>query len=302
MKRKSPFSNSDDSRLENLLGRYFKKAEETGVEGSGEFDSQGVFQRIKNNISAKRRQVIIFRSAAAAAVIILLLGSIALWQQRPAKQAAVAVMMEKTTGAGHTSQLQLADGSTVWLNAGSTVRYPAAFATDKREVFLEGEAFFEVSKDAAKPFLVHTGNITTRVLGTSFNVATYPENKQVAVTVLTGKVSVGNNQLTPRQQATCSQDGKTVALYENIDPGEITGWKEHKIIYNNKPLSQLAASLERWYGITIRLDAPVANCIVSADFTGEPVANVVAVLARLVNGKVERKNGSYHITGEGCNN
>ncbi|OQP68275.1 FecR family protein [Niastella populi] len=300
MKRKSK-EHSDDSRLENLVSRYFKKAEETGVESSGHFDGQGVFQCIKNNIAAKRRRVILFSVAAAAAVLVLLLGSIALWQQHTAQPQYVA-MLEKTTGAGNIAQVQLADGSTIWLNAGSTVRYPAAFATGKREIFLEGEAFFEVSKDAKRPFLVHTGNIITHVLGTSFNVATWPQNKQVSVTVLTGKVSVGNHQLTPRQQATCSQDGKTVAFYENIDPGEITGWKEHKIIYNNKSLLQVAASLERWYGITIRLHAPVADCIVSADFTGEPVANVMTVLARLVNGKVERKNGSYHITGEGCSN
>lgn len=298
MKRKRSIRKKDDGKLEDLVSRYFRKAEESGVEDSGDFDSEGVFGRIRNNISTKRRQTRIFWAAAAG--ILLLLGITALWRY-PVKDAAVATMTERSTGAGRTLQVQLEDGTTIWLNAGSKLRYPAAFAADRREVFIEGEAYLEVGQDAKRPFLVHTGNVITQVLGTSFNVTAYPEDKQVEVTVLTGKVSLANTPLSPGQQAACSQDGKMIAFRENINAGETIRWKEHKMIYNGKRLSQVAASLERWYGIEIRPDVHLAGCTISADFTGEPVESVMAVLAQLVNGKVVRNAGGYTITGEGCN-
>jgi transmembrane sensor len=297
MKRRRSIRKKDDGRLEDLVGRYFRKAEESGVDDSGDFDSEGVFRRIGSNISAKRRQLRIFWAAAAG--ILLLLGVTALWRY-PAKNNSVAMMTERSAGPGRVLQVQLEDGTAVWLNAGSKLRYPAGFAADRREVFIEGEAYLEVSKDAKRPFLVRTGNVVTRVLGTSFNVAAYPEDALVEVTVLTGKVGLGNTPLSPGQQAASSQDGKIVAFRENIDAGEAIRWKEHKMIFNGKRLSQVSASLERWYGIEIRPDAHLAGCTISADFTGAPVESVVAVLAQLVNGKVVRNAGGYRITGKGC--
>jgi ferric-dicitrate binding protein FerR (iron transport regulator) len=296
MKKKRSITQPDDSKLEDLVNQYFRKAAASGVEDNGDFDREGVFQRVRNSISTKRRQIRTFWAAAAS--ILLLLGITLLWQQYPVQKASLAIMTERLTGTGHTLQIQLEDGTIVWLNAGSKLRYPAAFAADKREVFIEGEAYLEVSQDAKRPFLVHTGDVITRVLGTSFNVTTYP--KEVEVTVLTGKVSLGNTLLSPGQQAACNQDGKVMAFHENMDARETIRWKEHKMIYDSKRLSQVAASLERWYGIKIQPDARLAGCIISADFTGESVENVMAVLAQLVNGKVIRKGDSYNILGESC--
>jgi transmembrane sensor len=91
---------------------------------------------------------------------------------------------------GQVASLTLADGTRVWLNGGSKLSYPEAFRGDKREITLTGEAFLEVTHDAKKSFIVHTGNIRTQVLGTSFNVKAYPEDSFVKVDVVTGKVGV----------------------------------------------------------------------------------------------------------------
>ena len=107
--------------------------------------------------------------------------------------------VEKHTRPGEQRRLQLADGSVVWLNAGSRLRYPAAFARPQREVFLEGEAFFEVARDPKKPFLIHAGQSTTRVLGTSFSVRSYAREPAVVVVVVTVAFSAG-------------QTGQTVTL------------------------------------------------------------------------------------------
>lgn len=299
MKRKRSIAQKEDDKLDDLVGRYFKKAEASGVEDSGEFDGEKVFRRISRNIAGQRKRM--WMRWAAVASIAALLGALFLWQQRPAGTSSVAAMTERSAGIGRTLQVQLEDGTVVWLNAGSTLRYPATFAADKREVFIEGEAYLEVSQDAGRPFSVRTGDVVTKVLGTSFNITAYPGDRQVEVTVLTGKVSLGNTVLTQGQQAACTQNGAVVAFSKQIDAAEAILWKDHKVVYNGKRLAQVAASLERWYGVEIRPDAKLADCTISADFTGEPVDSVMAVLAQLVNGKAVRTANSYRITGEGCN-
>lgn len=309
MKRKRIIRKTDDGKLDDLVGRYFQKAEGAGVEDSGTFDSDGVYQKIKDNITTKTRrlktQTRIFWAAAAS--IAVLLGILAVLQQRPTANRSSVVMAAQSAGTGRTLQVKLDDGTVIWLNAGSTVRYPATFAVDKREVFIEGEAYLEVAQDAKRPFMVYTGDVVTKVLGTSFNVAAFPADKQVEVTVLTGKVSLSSRSgnaagtlLTQGQQAAYAQDGKLLAFNKDVDAAESILWKDHKMIYNGKKLSQVAASLERWYGIKISPDAHLSACTISADFTGEPVESVMTVLAQLVNGKAIRTANGYQLTGEGC--
>lgn len=309
MKRKKVIKKTDDGKLEDLVGRYFQSAEASGTQQSGDFDSEGVFRRIQAGISGSARRIKMQTRMfwAAAAGIVLLLGVLGIMQRRPAGEQVNTAMAERSAGAGETIQVTLPDGSVVWLNAGSTVSYPATFSSDKRAVFIDGEAYLEVQQDPERPFLVHTGKVITTVLGTSFNVAAYAADQQVEVTVLTGKVSLSTTSgsapgtlLTPGQQAACTADGKLVAFRENIDAAESILWKDHKMIYNGKRLSQVIASLEHWHDVKIIADAPLYGCTISADFTGEPVESVVRVLAQLVNGKAVRDGDTYRITGEGC--
>jgi transmembrane sensor len=143
------------------------------------------------------------RPTQLAAILLLLLSALgsAYFYTRPAPTVAYRVYR---TPAGQPQRLHLADGSVVTLAPQSQLRYPAQFASASREVYLDGEAFFEVSKDPRRPFRVHSGAWVTQVLGTKFNVSAVPGASQLAVSLVEGKVQVADNQhkylLTPGQQ------------------------------------------------------------------------------------------------------
>lgn len=130
---------------------------------------------------------------------------------------------------GGEFNLQLSDNTRVHLNSGSSLRYPVRFAGDIREVFLTGEGFFEVTKDEERPFVVKTEEVDVRVLGTSFNVNAYPDEKVVATTLVEGKVRVGygskNFDLDPGMQFVYDREDKT-ANVRTVDMELYTSWKD----------------------------------------------------------------------------
>jgi transmembrane sensor len=178
---------------------------------------------------------------------------------------------------GSTSKLVLADGTQVWLNAGSRLIYPDVFASAKREVTLEGEAFFEVTKNAHVPFLVHAGKITVKVLGTRFNVKAYTEDADIETTLISGKVQVTMNNdpekeiiLSPHEKLTVINSPK----YSSDKPAEAavsnelryqvqelpaaasnvfteTAWLENKLVLSNEDFENVAHLLERKYNVHI---------------------------------------------------
>jgi transmembrane sensor len=150
----------------------------------------------------------------------------------------------------------LADSSVVMLGPGSKLSYPETFTSDSRRVLLEGEAFFQVQRDTIKPFFVSSGDVRTKVLGTSFKVTAF-EGRPTSVAVATGKVRVDhmadNNPeelavLTPGQQMAYA-DGRTVRSEVSI--AQLEGWQEGRLTYRNTPLKHITDDLERWYGIRV---------------------------------------------------
>src|SRR5699024_4254504 len=130
----------------------------------------------------------------AAAILIIATGYIGGFYYDLQQQADSEIVWQtRSLSYGQTATLRFSDGSEIKLNGGSTLRYPATFATDGREVYLEGEAFFSIARDEARPFVVHAGGISTRVLGTSFNIETYANEGEVQVVVAEGKVAVSMN-------------------------------------------------------------------------------------------------------------
>lgn len=144
----------------------------------------------------------------------------------------------------------LPDGSKVHLNAMSSIRYPVTFQGDKREVTLVGEGFFEVVKNSAKPFIVHTEGQDVEVLGTTFNINTYDAKKGVKTTLVEGKVSITLPNKTsmilhPGEQALA----KDMITVRHVNVEEITAWKEGKFVFNNTSLLSVIAEIERWYNV-----------------------------------------------------
>lgn len=195
-----------------------------------------------------------------AAIWATLLVGISLWMVQ-FKKAAVPeapVYVEKYNPNGRRTIITLPDSSQVYLGAGSKLRYTEKFSGVTREVNLEGEAFFEVVKNPEKPFIIHTGTITTRVLGTSFKVDAFL-NQPLTVLVSTGKVRVDRHVghqteslavLTPGQTVTWNEKShlKTLGTTQVAD---ISGWKDGRLVFNETRLSEITAILERWYAVKI---------------------------------------------------
>lgn len=166
---------------------------------------------------------------------------------------------------GRASTLLLADGSKVVLNAATTLKYPTSFQSGKREVFLDGEAFFEVAKDEEKPFVVRLKNQNITVLGTSFNVKAYGNTSYSVTTLLSGRVSLeafndkgetmSNMLLKPNQKALSDNQTGSVALY-NVDASTANSWMRGEYKFKDEVLSSIIKSLENYYDVKIHLENP----------------------------------------------
>lgn len=164
----------------------------------------------------------------------------------------------ETTAAFHTLEipvaadyrLRLSDGTVVYLNSGTTLRYPEVFAGNERKVYLEGEAYFEVAEDSLHPFKVIVDRLEVEVLGTHFNVNAYPEQRGIATTLAEGKVRVtdGGREvvLRPGEQAWATDDGLQV---REVDVKEFTGWKDGLFRFRQMPLKEMMIQVYRWYGV-----------------------------------------------------
>lgn len=158
-------------------------------------------------------------------------------------------------------RLILADGTRVWLNDSSTLRYPSSFTGTERTVFLTGEAYFEVAQDAQRPFRVQIGELTVEVLGTHFNVMAYP-NEKGATTLLEGSVRLSRNEqhviLKPGEQGIFipGPEHTDMQVLQGIDIDNVVAWKENKFYFFHADLSSVLRQLARWYDVDIEFQGP----------------------------------------------
>lgn len=167
-----------------------------------------------------------------------------------------------STPTGGQYNIILADGTKVYLNAVSSIKYPTQFNGDKRVVELEGEAYFEVAKNKNKPFIVKSNNQSIEVLGTHFNVHSYNNESVVKTTLLEGSVAVTyKNQkaiLKPGQQSDISDNFSKIKVKE-VDPEEAVAWKNGRFKFDNADLKNVMRQLERWYGIKVEYRGNVSD-------------------------------------------
>lgn len=174
------------------------------------------------------------------------------------------------TPRGGQYQLQLPDGTHVWLNAASSIRYPTAFTGAVREVAVTGEVYFEVAKDRAHPFVVTVGAMQVRVLGTHFNINAYPDETSVKTTLAEGSVQVQLNGgghgvvMRPGQQARLDKTGR-ISLVPDADLDETLAWKNGLFVFHSDALPVIMRRLARWYDVDVEYKDSV---IPAAHFTG----------------------------------
>lgn len=261
---------------------------------------------------AKQRSKGWFKPMAIAASLVLIIAVTGILIYLPEQGNDGWTVMN--TPAGQRREIHLPDGTVVHLNAESSLSYPESFSNAIREVKLTGEAFFEVTKDATKPFLVQTENVRTTVLGTSFNVQAYPA-EDVVVTVATGKVAVSvadaaeNNQreegtaavLTQGLQATYSMNTKEMRT-GTVNPEIYTDWKNNIIRFQNTTLDEAAKTLSKWYGVAIAFeDDTIKHCRISGRFKDPQLKDVLESIGYMypVQYKITATNNVL-LYGKGC--
>lgn len=166
------------------------------------------------------------------------------------------VFIERSNPDGQRTKITLSDSSVVYLGAGSRLRYPEKFAAEKREIALYGEAFFEVTKNPQRPFIIKTGEVSTKVLGTSFKIEAF-KDKALQVEVATGKVRVDRIRLGKIQSLAILLPGQRVVYFhdtaktEKVELNEVTGLRDARLTFRDASLLEIAGVLGRWYNVKI---------------------------------------------------
>jgi transmembrane sensor len=158
---------------------------------------------------------------------------------------------------GDKTNIILPDSTRVWLNSGSKITFNSDFRREGRKVFLEGEAFFSVSKDKEHPFLLRSSDIEIKVLGTQFNVKAYPKDKSVSTTLIEGSIQISSPSekmvIEPDQKIVFNKETKKMTLNKLKDTAPEIDWKRGRLIFRNESLEELEIKLERWFDVDICL-------------------------------------------------
>lgn len=301
-------------------GRHQEEWEQALMEFQSEFegtkeetelaDEQVLFEKIKNRTTSKPIRKPLHWIGYAASVV--LISVIAFLVFKPVSKPVIVAKGKADRPAenaeGH-QWIKLPDGTSVQLNNNSRLVYDQDFkGKKKREVTLFGEAFFDVAHDAAHPFVIHTGEITTTVLGTAFNISAYDDQRAVTVTVTRGRVMVQSADktlavLTPNQQLSW-KIGQADPSKQMVNAEKVMTWKEQDLIMDDITLLQASELIAKRYGIEVLFKSDqVKTCRFTAAFLKRNNINeVTEVLSAITGASFERKGNLLLIDGAGCEN
>ena len=199
---------------------------------------------------------------AVSAAAVTLVGSLALWFNAHQIHQNKQVYLSSITKTGIMKYLRLTDGTEVWLNASTTLKYPNRFSSNSREVELpEGEAFFKVKRDVARPFKIHAGKLEVKVLGTSFDINNYSDINTQTIVVNTGKVQISANGkvlavLSKGNQLAYNKRLQSFEL-DDVNESDSFSWRDGKTILRNASFADMASVFKSWYGI--KLESKIAE-------------------------------------------
>jgi len=265
---------------------------------ASQIDTNKEWIRLGNKLNKGNKARLIIRYAAAAVIII----ASGLFYYYPTSNKTEVVVdihrVIKENPRGVKSQIQLPDGTHVWLNSASSISYQVDFSDSTRLITLNGEAFFEVVKDSLRPFMVKSGDVTTTALGTAFNVNAFKED-EIQVSLHEGKVSVSkvNDEATtillPGQQANVDRSGFSV---HSFDGEEVLAWKDGIIYFNNTGFDKMLSTLEKWYNVSFQIENLTAEkrkqIRVTGKFKNQTLVNVLKLLGHSVHFEytIDQKN------------
>ncbi len=283
----------DRQAPEDAFTRHLERMQELKIDFEPQFvttapaDIEKTDPSPRNRLKNRYRKIMIGSSIAAAILLGMFFAlnysfSHTAISSHPAGNVA-KVDNEISTHNGSKTHLVMPDGTLVWLNAGSRLTYDRNFGAAYREVTLTGEAFFDVARNAERPFVIHTARIDVKVLGTRFNVKSYPTDRTTEATLIRGSIEVSIKDrpsekiiLKPNEKLVVSNDDSTLhrnvhghhavngdeslvsirkPTYETATGAIIeTSWVDNKLVFQDEEFNELAARMERWYGMEIRFD------------------------------------------------
>ncbi len=219
----------------------------------------GQYQQERSVAFGKKRGIELFQRVAAMLIIPLALFFI---YYAVSQKSGILGYAETIVPKGQKSEVVLPDSTHIWLNSGSQLRYPVKFSDNRREVFLQGEAYFEVEKNWHKPFLVHASSLTVKVTGTKFNVMAYPDDSDITTALLEGHVNLSVKPENGKTKRIEMQPGDLVEyskkqnslLMTNFKKDEVVGWKNNQLVFRDDTFDKLVKKIERWYNVQVVYD------------------------------------------------
>jgi ferric-dicitrate binding protein FerR (iron transport regulator) len=317
--------NQEDVKGE-LAAVFYKQWNEISSKNNY-IDKVGAFEKVKERLdmsidveaesqdkTANKNKIFltILKYAAVVLVTITMTLLVQFFMNKEIVKQEQVVYQEYNVPNGSKSHLTLPDGTEIWLNSGSKLRYAVIFENKERQVFLEGEAYFSVSEDKTRPFIVNTDKLNVRALGTEFNVKSYPDDNVVEATLISGVISVERKTnststndiiLNPNERVSFTkstgkmkhfkpQEPQPETVIERIENKEVTlnplpttyieqfvGWKEDKLIFNTLTFKDLMVKLERWYGVNIEIqNEDLTNYTFTGSFENETLQQALDAL------------------------
>lgn len=290
-------SNQREQNIGKLIsGRLNQEFEEQILEAAqsvAEIDnvnSNIAFLKVQNRIQNENRFTLLLKTFSRVAAVLfiplLVASGILFYQKLKVKgyQQQFA-MQEITSPPGVRSHVVLPDGSKVWLNSESTIKFKVPFDPSKRDITLSGEAYFDVKKNPQSPFVVESGNVHVTVLGTKFNYKAYADENNIEVVLAEGKVSL--NTLGVNKKELTMKPGERAVFDKTTNNTSITSekiekyiaWHSGKLVFDETPMPEVATQLERWFGIQVVIEDPkIKNYRITTTFENESLHQVLDLL------------------------
>ena len=306
----------EDHNMETLKDLIAKDLDKEDHQAAGDNLSKIALQEVYQLLHAeihqeKNKSVKVFKSKlwlSIAAVWLVVMSAIGLniyYANSKSKP-----LQQFITHAGERARIKLSDGSQVWLSPQSKIEYPKEFTGAAREVKLTGEAFFDVTSDKEHPFIIQSGALSTKVVGTSFNIKSYTEHESAVVTVLTGKVNVSMKEGSPLNRQVDLEANQRVVFDKNNqllekenypDASRFLNEREGKFQFEGTPVNIVLHEVERQYNVKIRVEGNLSHCKFFGELnTTENITIFLKKLSLVTNAKWRSNNGSYVITATSC--
>jgi len=259
-----------------------------------DIDAPKAYKKVLKRISGtsgKKNFWFYWQKIAAIAVIPILIGSLYFILSKAARQDQASgdvIYNEVHAAFGTRSVLRLSDSTLVWLNSGSSLKYPVRFTGNNRVVFLSGEAYFEVESDVTRPFIVETATLKVKATGTRFNVQEYLNNPVSEVMLVSGKLTVNESnpeknfqlisELSPNQYLSFNRDTREKYIKEE-DVSRYVAWKDGKLVFRNEPLDKVLDKISRMFNVDIVIQGEdLKNYRYHATFQDESLEEILKLL------------------------